>query len=65
VPLLAALVLAGDARYCTEFVNKMRASAGCYVSVPLAGDLEMAMQSQKEQAPAVRGLAIFAACGVG
>ena len=39
-----SLVLADDARYCAEFVNKMRASAGCYVSVPLAGDLEMAMR---------------------
>jgi len=39
-----SLVLADDARYCAEFVNKMRASAGSYVSVPLAGDLEMAMR---------------------
>ena len=39
-----SLVLADDARYCAEFVNEMRASAGSYVSVPLAGDLEMAMR---------------------
>jgi len=39
-----ALVLADDARYCADFVNKMRASASSYVSVPLAGDLEMAMR---------------------
>ena len=39
-----SLVLADDARYCAEFVNKMRASAGSYVSVPLAGDLEMTMR---------------------
>jgi predicted O-methyltransferase YrrM len=39
-----ALVLADDARYCADFVNKMRAAADRYVSVPLAGDLEMAMR---------------------
>ena len=39
-----SLVLADDARHCPEFVNRMRASADNYVSVPLAGDLEMAMR---------------------
>jgi predicted O-methyltransferase YrrM len=38
------LVLADDARYCAEFVNRMRAAADSYVSVPLAGDLEIAMR---------------------
>jgi predicted O-methyltransferase YrrM len=39
-----SLVLADDARHCAEFVNRMRAAADSYVSVPLAGDLEMAMR---------------------
>jgi predicted O-methyltransferase YrrM len=39
-----SLVLADDARYCAEFVNRMRGAADSYVSVPLAGDLEMAMR---------------------
>jgi predicted O-methyltransferase YrrM len=39
-----SLVLADDARYCAEFVSKMRVAADIYVSVPLAGDLEMAMR---------------------
>jgi len=38
------LVLADDARYCAEFVNRIRATAKSYVSVPMAGDLEMAMR---------------------
>jgi len=38
------LVLADDARYCAEFVSHMRSDANRYVSVPLAGDLEMSMQ---------------------
>jgi predicted O-methyltransferase YrrM len=38
-----SLVLADDARHCAEFVNVMRA-ADRYVSVPLAGDLEIAMR---------------------
>ena len=38
------LVLADDARYCAEFVSQMRSDANRYVSVPLAGDLEMSMQ---------------------
>jgi predicted O-methyltransferase YrrM len=39
-----SLVLADDARYCAEFVNKMREAAASYISIPLAGDLEMAMR---------------------
>ena len=39
-----ALLLADDARYCAEFVSQMRSDANRYVSVPLAGDLEMSMQ---------------------
>jgi len=39
-----SLVLADDARYCAEFVNKMRVAAASYISIPLAGDLEMAMR---------------------
>jgi predicted O-methyltransferase YrrM len=39
-----SLALADDARHCAEFVNTMRAAADCYVSVPLAGDLEIAMR---------------------
>lgn len=39
-----SLVLADDARYCAEFVNRMRMATDSYVSVPLAGDLEMAMR---------------------
>jgi predicted O-methyltransferase YrrM len=38
------LVLADDARYCAEFVSRMRADTNRYVSVPLAGDLEMSMR---------------------
>jgi predicted O-methyltransferase YrrM len=39
-----SLVLTDDARYCAEFVNKMRKAAASYISIPLAGDLEMAMR---------------------
>jgi predicted O-methyltransferase YrrM len=39
-----SLVLADDARHCPEFVNRMRAAADSYVSMPLAGDLEIAMR---------------------
>jgi predicted O-methyltransferase YrrM len=39
-----SLVLADDARFCAEFVNKMREAAASYISIPLAGDLEMAMR---------------------
>jgi predicted O-methyltransferase YrrM len=39
-----SLVLADDARYCEEFVNQMRSNAGQYLSVPLAGDLEISMR---------------------
>jgi predicted O-methyltransferase YrrM len=39
-----SLVLADDARYCAEFVNRMRGAANNYVSVPVAGDLEIAMR---------------------
>jgi hypothetical protein len=39
-----SLVLADDARYCAEFVSHMRTDASRYVSVPLAGDLEMSMR---------------------
>jgi predicted O-methyltransferase YrrM len=39
-----SLVLADDARHCPEFVNRMRSTAESYLSVPLAGDLEIAMR---------------------
>jgi predicted O-methyltransferase YrrM len=39
-----SLVLADDARHCADFVNRMREAVDSYVSVPLAGDLEMAMR---------------------
>ena len=38
-----SLMLADDARYCQEFVSQIRATSQ-YLSVPLAGDLEMAMR---------------------
>jgi predicted O-methyltransferase YrrM len=41
---VGSLVLADDARYCAEFVSHMRSDANRYVSVPLAGDLEMSMR---------------------
>lgn len=39
-----SLVLADDARHCPGFVSQIRSDADRYVSVPLAGDLEMAMR---------------------
>jgi predicted O-methyltransferase YrrM len=39
-----SLVLADDARHCPEFVKRMRSDAKGYLSVPLAGDLELAMR---------------------
>jgi predicted O-methyltransferase YrrM len=39
-----SLVLADDARHCQEFVSQMRSDANRYLSVPLAGDLELAMR---------------------
>jgi len=39
-----SLVLADDARYCQEFVSRMRSDANRYLSVPLAGDLEISMR---------------------
>jgi predicted O-methyltransferase YrrM len=39
-----SLVLADDARFCQEFVNRMRSGANRYMSVPLAGDLEISMR---------------------
>ncbi len=39
-----SLVLADDARHCPDFVSHMRSNANRYVSVPLAGDLEMSMR---------------------
>lgn len=38
-----SLVLADDADRCPEFVNGLRSDASRYLSVPLTGDLEMAM----------------------
>lgn len=39
-----SLILADDARYCQEFVNRMRSNADEYLSVPLEGDLELSMR---------------------
>jgi predicted O-methyltransferase YrrM len=39
-----SLVLADDARHCADFVSRMREAVDSYVSVPLAGDLELAMR---------------------
>lgn len=39
-----SLVLADDARLCQEFVSRMRSDADRYMSVPLAGDLEISMR---------------------
>lgn len=39
-----SLVLADDARHCPEFVTRMRSVSTEYVSVPLAGDLELSMR---------------------
>lgn len=38
-----SLVLADDARHCPEFVSRMRSAGSRYLSVPLAGDLEISM----------------------
>lgn len=39
-----SLVLADDARHCPEFVSRMRSDTEQYLSVPLAGDLEVSMR---------------------
>ena len=39
-----SLVLADDARHCPEFVDRMRSNTSAYLSVPLAGDLEISMR---------------------
>ncbi len=39
-----SLVLADDAHHCPEFVSQVRSDEGRYLSVPLAGDLEMSMR---------------------
>jgi predicted O-methyltransferase YrrM len=39
-----SLILADDARHCQEFVSRMRSDADRYLSVPLAGDLEISMR---------------------
>jgi predicted O-methyltransferase YrrM len=39
-----SLVLADDARHCQEFVSRIRSDANRYLSVPLAGDLEISMR---------------------
>jgi predicted O-methyltransferase YrrM len=39
-----SMILADDARHCPEFVRRMRADACRYLSVPLAGDLELSMR---------------------
>jgi len=39
-----SLVLADDARHCADFVSRMREAVDSYVSVPLAGDLELSMR---------------------
>jgi predicted O-methyltransferase YrrM len=39
-----SLVLADDARHCQHFVDRMRSDANGYLSVPLAGDLEISMR---------------------
>lgn len=39
-----SLVLADDAKHCSEFVNQVRSDANRYISVPLERDLEMAMR---------------------
>jgi len=39
-----SLIFADDARHCPKFVSRMRSDAPHYVSVPLAGDLEMSMR---------------------
>ena len=39
-----SLVLADDARLCQEFVSQMRSNTKRYLSVPMAGDLEVSMR---------------------
>lgn len=39
-----SIVLADDARHCPEFIRRMRSDTKRYLSVPLAGDLEMSMR---------------------
>jgi predicted O-methyltransferase YrrM len=39
-----SLVLADDSHRCQEFVNWMRSDVHGYLSVPLAGDLEISMR---------------------
>jgi predicted O-methyltransferase YrrM len=39
-----SLVLADDAHRCPEFVSRIRSDAHHYLSVPLAGDLEISMR---------------------
>ena len=39
-----SLVLADDARLCQEFVSQMRSKTKRYLSVPMAGDLEVSMR---------------------
>jgi predicted O-methyltransferase YrrM len=39
-----SLVLADDARHCKEFIARMRSDQANYMSVPLAGDLEVSMR---------------------
>lgn len=39
-----SLVLADDAHHCAEFVSRIRSDAERYLSVPLAGDLEISMR---------------------
>ena len=39
-----SLVLADDATHCREFLSQIRSDANRYMSVPLAGDLEIAMR---------------------
>jgi hypothetical protein len=45
-----SLVLADDARYCAEFVSKLRAAADIYVSVPLEAIWKWRCGCNKEQA---------------
>jgi predicted O-methyltransferase YrrM len=39
-----SLILADDARHCPDFVSRMRSDTYRYLSVPLAGDLELSMR---------------------
>lgn len=40
----ASLILADDAQHCPEFVTHMRSEKNRYLSVPMAGDLEVSMR---------------------